>query len=89
MSKHILKRKPSCDSSLPDCILCLFCCSMEFSTFDMHGAYYTLILRLFMLKREKKDGIVGPLARIILKIIYYILHSVADFMHKLGQATYF
>lgn len=46
-------------------------------------------LKLFILKREQKDGVVGPLARIMLKIINFTLHSVADFMHKLGQATYF
>lgn len=46
-------------------------------------------LKLLIFKREKKDGDVGPLARIILKIIYFTLHSVADFMHTLGQAAYF
>lgn len=46
-------------------------------------------LKLFILKSEQKDGVVGPLARIILKIIYSTLHSVVDFMHKLRQATYF
>lgn len=40
-----------------------------------------------MLKTEQKDGGVGPLARIMLKIISFTFHSVADFMHKLGQAT--
>lgn len=46
-------------------------------------------LKLFILKREQKDGVVGPLARIMLKIIYFTLHFVADLMHKLGQVTYF
>lgn len=44
-------------------------------------------LKLFILKTEQKDGGVGPLARIMLKIISFTFHSVADFMHKLGQAT--
>lgn len=46
-------------------------------------------LKLFILKREQKDGVVGLLARIMLKIISFTLLSVVDFMHKLGQATYF
>lgn len=46
-------------------------------------------LKLFILKREQKDGGVGSLTRIMLKIIYFTLHFVADFMHKLGQATNF
>lgn len=46
-------------------------------------------LKLFILKREQRDGVVGLLARIMLKIISFTLLSVVDFMHKLGQATYF
>lgn len=40
--------------------------------------------KLFTLKRELKDGVVGPVARTVLKIIWFALYSVADLLHNLG-----
>lgn len=55
LSKHVLKRQPSCDSYLADCSLCLFCCSMQFCAFDMHGAYYSLIFKT-VYTQKKTEG---------------------------------
>lgn len=41
-------------------------------------------LKLFTLKREQKDGVVGPVARTVLKIIRFALYSVADLLHNPG-----
>lgn len=84
MSKYTLKRQCFCDFSLADCVFCPFCCGTQFCTLDMDGAYYTLIFKMFTLKREQKDGVVGPVARTVLKIIHFALYSVADLLHNLG-----
>lgn len=55
----------------------------------MHGAYYTLIFKTVYTQKRTEGWSVGPLAKIMLKIIYFTFQSVADFMHKVGQAFIF